>query len=293
LCWLLSVCAVVAGCKHEDAATPPTSQTTAERIIAYAPSSVEIIAALGAVDRLVAVGSFCNYPPEAAKLPKVGGLFNPDLEAMVKLQPDLVVMRGNNQSVQRLCQGNGITIYHDQTEDLSDIYTTIRELGALLGRREEANDLIRDMQARLDTISAAVADLPRPRVLFVVGRRDPDALASVMTAGDGTFVHEIITLAGGENIFANLAMDYPEISLEAILAARPDVIIEAMPESDPGAELEARVRAQWSSLGKMPAVEDGRVYVLTDDHTLIPSPRVVQTVATVAELLHPEASIDG
>lgn len=277
------------GPKPRGATTAPASH---QRIIAFAPSSAEIIAAIGAVDRLVGVGTFCTHPPEVAVLPKIGGQFDPDLEGIVRLQPDLVVLRGGNHEVEQLCAAQHITIYKDPTETLGTLHDAIRGLGQTLERSEAAEAVIRRMQDRLKAVAGAVAERPRPRVFVAISRRDPDSLAGVLTASDRTFMGELITMAGGENVFGRVQMDYPEVSPEAIVAAAPEIIVEAMPEAEPDLLLSERVRTAWRRLGPVPAVSAGRIHVLTDDNTLIPSPRVVEVVAKLARLLHPEAVID-
>jgi iron complex transport system substrate-binding protein len=148
------------------------------------------------------------------------------------------------------------------------------------------------MRSGLQRISTAVAGRPRPRVFITVARQ-PGSLANILTASRGTFVHEIIEYAGGENVFADLAMAYPQVSLEAILAAQPDVIIEAMPEIEPTEALAASVRELWAKLGPLPAVKNNRVYLLTEPNALTPSPRVVEVVGHVARWLHPEVEDGG
>ena len=288
---LLVVLAISTGCRPGRTTPTPTSRPAAQRIITLAPNAAEIIAALGESKRLVAVSKFCVYPPELTALPRIGGLFNPDLEAVIRLEPDLLVLRGRSESLERLCAQKQIRLYHDPTEGLDEIYTAIGELGDLLGRRQEARQLQHNMRRRLDRITAAVAGRPRPRVFITVARK-PDSLAGLLTASRGTFVDEIITRAGGENVFADLAIDYPQVSPEAILTARPDVIIEAMPEAEPTQDLNHRVRDLWRRLGPIPATRNDRVYILTDDNALIPSPRVVDVIARVARWLHPEADWD-
>jgi iron complex transport system substrate-binding protein len=283
---------LLTGCRREPARPPTASQPVPQRIIAFAPSSTEIIAALGAADRLVAVGTFCTYPPEVARLPKVGGLVDPDLEGLLRLQPDLVIVRGTCQEVEQLCEKNQIRIFRDPIEKLDDMYLTIESLGRLLERREAADKLAGDLRRRIDRIAASVAGRPRPRVFITVSRRDPNALTGLLTANDQTFVGEMVRLAGGENVFANLAISYPEVSPEAILAARPEVIIEAMPEAQMSPALEERITELWRKLGPIPAVQNNRIRIVTNDNILIPSPRVVDTVAAMARLLHPEITID-
>jgi iron complex transport system substrate-binding protein len=287
--WL--VLAVSIGCRSEGSSAAPTSGPAAGRIITLAPNAAEIIAALGEASRLVAVSTFCVYPPQLEGLPRIGGLFNPDLEAIVRLEPDLLVLRGRSESLERLCADRGIRVYLDSTERFEDIYTTIGELGAMLDRREAAEVLQDKMRRRVDRIAAVVAGRRRPRVFMTVARK-PGSLSGILTASRGTFLDEVITRAGGENVFAHLAMDYPQVSPEAVLAARPEVIVEAMPEAEESPELVARVRTLWRGLGPIPAAQHDRVYVLTADNALIPSPRVVEVIGRLAEWLHPEADWD-
>jgi ABC-type Fe3+-hydroxamate transport system substrate-binding protein len=124
-------------------------------------------------------------------------------------------------------------------------------------------------------------------VLLTVSRR-PDRLANLLTAGRGTFLDEMLAIAGGANIFGNLDMAYPQVSLESIVARRPEVIIELMPEVTVTPELRREMLDQWRQVGSFPAVTHGRVYVLTDDHCLIPSPRYVEIIEAVSRILHPQ-----
>lgn len=283
--------ALMSACTPTPARDASAPQPVPQRIITIAPNAAEIVAALGAADRLVGVSEFCVYPPSLATLPRVGGLFNPDLESILQLKPDLVIIRGSVPEVERLCHDSGIHLYHDPTENYEDIYTAIAELGEILQHQSAADALVTNMRKRIAAIHGAVEDKRRPRVFFSIAR-DPTSLARVSSAGANTFVDSLITLAGGENIFHELDIAYPEVSLEEVLTAQPDVIIEAMPEKETTPELEHRVVQQWRSLGMMPAIRDGRVYILTDANLLIPSPRVVDTIARLAGVLHPEVTLD-
>ena len=283
--------ALMSACAPAPAPQATTSQPTPQRIVTIAPNAAEIVAALGAEDRLVGVSEFCIYPPSLAALPRVGGLFNPDLESILRLNPDLLIIRGSAPEVERLCQDAGIRLYHDPTEGLEDIFTAIAELGEILDRETAAGALALEMRGRIAVITRAVKDKPRPRVFFSIAR-DPTSLARVSSAGADTFVDSLITLAGGENIFHDLEIAYPEVSLEDILTAQPDVIIEAMPEKEATSALKRQVIQQWRALGVMPAVRNGRVYILTDPNLLIPSPRVVDSIARLAGVLHPEVKLD-
>ncbi len=268
-------------------ALPPTPK----RIITIAPNSAEIICALGACDAIIGVSKFCVHPPELQGRPRIGGLFDPNLEKIVMLRPDLVVLRGQNESVERLCCQRGISVYRDKTDTLAGVETCIVELGRLLGRSNEAAAMVKKFRGRIEAVRKRTANRPRPRVLLTVSRQ-PDRLANLLTTGRGTFLTEMLDIAGGINIFGNLDMAYPQVSLESIVARRPEVILELMPEVKLTPTRKQQMVEQWRTIGALPAVTAGRVFFLTDDHCLIPSPRYVEVIEKVSRLLHPERAYD-
>ena len=272
--------------------TIPAFESAPRRIVAIAPNATEIIIALGAVDRLAGVSHFCRLPEGVTTVARVGGILDPNLELILRLKPDLIITRGRMLDVERLCRTNGIAHYRDPTEGYDDIFRTIRELGDLLRRRDAADALIRETTRRIDDITRRIAGRPRPRVLFTTDR-PIDSLARLTTCGRGTFVDDIIRRAGGENIFADVDVAYPEVNLEAVLSARPDVIIEVMPGvRDANGGAAQRVIAQWKQFGDVPAAANGRVHVFTDADLVIPSPRIADSIARLAAILHPEVSFE-
>ncbi len=268
----------------------PSANSSPRRIVAIGPNSAEIICALGACDRIVGVSKFCVYPPELGSRPQIGGLYDPDLERIAVLRPDLLVTRGRNDALIALCDSLGVRVYDDLADSLAGIERTIRELGEILSLDDRASVVVQDFQDKLSAIRERVADQRRPRVFLTIARR-PDRLANILTAGRGTFLNEMLEVAGGENVFGDVEMRYPEISPEGALAKRPDVIIELMPEVSLTPALEQDMRLQWRGLGNIPAVESGRIYFLADDHSLIPSPRYHQIIEKVAGILHGDANL--
>ena len=260
-----------------------------QRIIALAPSTAEIVCELGAADRLVAVSRYCTYPPQLAGLPKIGGPRDLDLERILTLDPDLLMLRGANDVLDKLCRDHGIRTYYDPTETLADIEKAITEIGALLGVSARAAETVTTMRAELTAIRQAVADRPRPRVLFTT--RSPDQLANIYTVAKGSYLDELIALAGGANVFGDQDAPYPLVGLEEILARRPEVIIESLFGETDRAGLHEAVVAQWRAVGPIPAVETGRIHVLTADYATVPSPRVVRLAADLVKLIHPEVSV--
>ena len=282
---------VVPAIQRSVSETGKAQQPTPQRIITIAPNSAEIICALGACDRIVGVSKFCVYPARLQKRPRVGGLFDPDLERIIALHPDLVVLRGRNDPVEQLCRKRGIAVYQDRTENLADVEECIRGLGRRLGLIDEAEALVTRFHGRIDAIRKRIAGRPKPRVLLTVSRQ-PDRLANLLTTGGGTFLDEMVDITGGVNVFGHLDMAYPQVSAEGIVTQRPDVIIELMPEVKLTPALKRRMLDQWHKLGSIPAVTKSRIHFLTDDHCLIPSPRYVEIIEKVSRILHPEADVD-
>ena len=261
--------------------------TVPHRIVTIAPNSAEIVCELGACDRIVGVSKFCVHPPELRDRPRVGGLFDPDLEKIAALRPDLVVIRGRIESLDALCKRRGIAVYHDETATLGGVTVCVMELGKRLGLAEKAASVSADFRRRLQVIRRRVADRPKPRVLLTLSR-PPDRLGNVLTAGRGSFLDEMLEIAGGKNVFGDLEMRYPQVSAEGIVAHRPEVIIEIMPDVTLTPELRRAMLDQWRKLGAIPAVANERIHFLTDDHALIPSLRYVEIVEKVSRILHPD-----
>jgi ABC-type Fe3+-hydroxamate transport system substrate-binding protein len=255
-----------------DTPAPATPPPAPQRIIATAPNNTEILCALGLTDRLVGVSTFVTHPPAVQKLPRVGGIDDPDLEAILALRPDLVVLRGGNPHLEQLCERNRIRLYQDKTDSLESIFVTIRELGAITGRSNEAEKLAGDLRGQLDAVKVAAAGRARPRVAMTI--RSPDKLVPMTTVGKPSFLNNIIQLAGGENVFADTDMAYPQTSLEEMIARRPEVIIEAMPGEVFDDARRREVISQWQTIRGVPAVTHQQIHILTDDYTLVPSLRV-------------------
>ena len=275
-----------------DRAQPPDAPTTnvPQRIVAMAPNTVEIIFALGAGDSLVGVGRFCTYPPAVDAIPKIGGLYDPDLEQILALRPNVVVNRGASAALQRLCRDNGIVLYTDPTDTLPDLYRAIDELGALLDRTDQARALVAGIHTDLEAVATRVQG--RKPVAVLLAMRSPDKIIPLHTVGREPYLNDLIEIAGGRNIFGDSTVAYPQVSPEEILARAPEVIIEAMPGVSVDQSTRETIIAQWQEIGPTPAAQMGRIHPLTEDYVLIPSPRIVLLARQLAELFHPEVRAD-
>jgi len=260
------------------------------RIVALAPSSIEIVCALGACGQLVGVGSYATYPQEVRSLPSVGGLYDPDLERILTLHPDVLITRGRSDLLRQFCNEHRIRVYQDPADRLADIDRAVREIGDLIGRKEEAAGLCKQMADGLDAIRRKLADAPRVRVLLTL---DPfESGREITTVGQGPYLTDLVEIAGGTNVFGDVDVAYPQVGPEEVLARQPEVILELTPGRPADRAAQAAAVERWRVLGAIPAVAAGRVYVLPDDCLVTPSPRIVQAARRLAACLHPETVLD-
>lgn len=251
------------------------------RIVSLVPSVTEVLYAIGAQDSLAGVTDFCDYPPEAKRKPRVGGMLSPNLETLVTLKPDLVVATrsGNTEETFDQLKRLGMPIYLVDPMTVGDVLRLVSDLGELTGHREGAAAVSKDLERRISAVRDRVAGLPLPRVLYVLW---PDPL---IVPGKGALVSELIALAGGASVTADQGQGYPRMSLEAAVGRAPEVIILARHGSTVGPS----AREQWQRLQSMPAVSNGRLYTADGDLMHRYGPRVVVGLELLARLIHPEA----
>jgi len=251
------------------------------RIVSLAPSITEILFAIGLSDEIVGVTEYSNYPLEAVSKEKVGSYVKLNIEKIVSLKPDLVIATagGNPRKfVERLAKmGPPVFVIHPGK--IKDIYANIRTIGAITGKEKEGNLLAERLQKRIDGIVEKVGGLPRPKVFFQLGANP------LYTSGGGTFVDDLIKLAGGINIAGNEMVRYPVYSIEEIIKRGPDIIFSVLM----GTQVDISVAPFWSRWPTVPAVQNGRIYAIDPDIVNRPSPRIVDGLEAVARKLHPEA----
>jgi iron complex transport system substrate-binding protein len=262
----------------DDAGREVTLSAPPRRIVSLAPSNTEILFALGVEDRVVAVDEYSDYPPAAAQKPTIGEYADPDLEQIVALDPDLVLATAVHAPaiVPRL-EALGIPAAVIEPADLDATLASIATIGRLAGVDAAATELVCALHARVDAVAAAVAGAPRPRVFFELS---PD----LYTAGEGTFVDDLIARAGGENVVGGSLGPWPQLSAEAVIAADPEVILLADHEAGVTPESVA-ARPGWSVVS---AVQNDRIVALETDLVVRPGPRVVDGLEAIARALHPE-----
>lgn len=261
------------------------------RIVSTAPSATEMLYALGLGDRVVAVTTYCHYPPEAAQKPKIGDYLRPNLETIVSLRPDLVISENTGvRHAERLSSLN-LNVLEIDDGSLAGIYDSIRRIGKAADVPDAADALCARMHASLDAIRVKVARFPRRRILFLVGRT-PGRLEDLIAAGRASHLNELIEIAGGDNVFRDSPAAYAKIPLEELLARNPQVIVDMgeMSQTIGVTEEDKRaVVALWGRYPTLAAVREHRVFAVALDIFVVPGPRVVEAARAFARMLHPEA----
>ncbi len=257
----------------------------AQKIVSLAPSNTELLFAIGAGSQVVGRDDFSDYPAEAAQLPSVGGSMGDyNLEAIVALQPDLVLLSELNSSdlVQSL-ENLGLKVYYlGNPVEIEGLYTNLETLGKITGHEADAASLIESLKAKVSKVDELIATTStRPLVFYELDATEP---TKPWTAGPGTFVDQLITRAGGENLGGSLDGAWVQISQEALIINDPEIIV--MGDSIYGITAEqVAKRAGWENLK---AVTDGQIYPFDDDLASRPGPRLVDGLIELARIIHPE-----
>ena len=248
----------------------PVRVANPQSVIALAPSAVEILYELGLGDRLVGVGDYCAFPPEAQAKPRLGGLFDPHLEEIARIGPEIAILLPSEERLRNHLEELGIEVLTVESESLDDI-----EAAAMtISRRFSVEDR---GEAFVEAWREALAPRPlarSPRVLLAVSRQR-GTLADTLSAGPETFYHELLELMGAVNVFGDATTLYPQVSLEEAMQRLPDAIFDLradVPNSFVAGELEA----DWNPLAGVPALERGCYQIIAGDYVLLPGPRLTR-----------------
>jgi iron complex transport system substrate-binding protein len=267
---LAVVCVLIAGCErnepppvsapivvHDDAGRTIQLQQPALRIVSLMPTVTDLVIALGFADRLIARTDY-DTDARIRALPSIGGGLTPSVEWLAAQKPDLVISWPDNSSrslVGRI-EAVGIPVYAARTDTIANTLMMIRNLGVLLGATSAADSLAADITGALDSVRLSVRGLRPVRVAYVLSVTPPTI------AGPGTFIDELIRIAGGENVFADIRQLYPEVNLEEIVRRNPDVIVLAREGADDRTDM-LRELPGWRDLN---AVRNGRIHRVSPDY---------------------------
>jgi iron complex transport system substrate-binding protein len=247
-----------------------------------------MIYAMGDGARVAAVSTYDHFPGEVERLPRVGGLLDPSVERILAIKPDLVIVYATQHELTERLDRAGIPYFTYQHRTLADIMTTMRAIGARIGSAARADAVASEMEQSLAGIRAKTAGLPHPATLLVF-ERDPASLRNVYASGGYGFLHDMLEIAGGRNVFADVKQQAVQASTEMLLTSKPDVIVELLyGDSLKNADIPRALRA-WDTLASVPAVRAHRVSALTGDEFVVPGPRVVDATRKLARAIHPDA----
>jgi len=252
------------------------------RVVSLAPSTTEILFALGLDEEIVGVSSFCNYPPEAQKKEKIGTFSQPNIEKILSLRPDIVFCTGLEQApvIGKLKQLN-LKLYVSDPSNIEELFDSIRDMAALTGRDKEANALIDKMKIDIEEITSKAELIPEEEKMkvFVEFWNDP-----LMSAGRDSFIDELITLAGGINIAHDTQRAYSYFSPEHVIKRDPDCIVLAYMVNEDAASA-IKERLGWKEIS---AVKNNRIYSdINPDILLRPGPRLSQGLTELHKRLYP------
>lgn len=252
------------------------------------PGVTEMLFAIGAGPSVVGVSSYDDFPAEVRALPKVGALLDPDSEGILALRPDLVIVYGSQTAETARFTAAGIQTFSYRHSDLAGVLETIAALGAITGRPDDATRLVGAIRQRMDAIEACLTGRPHPRTMLVFDRT-PGTLRGLYAAGGTGFMHDMLTMAGGDNVFADTRREAVQPTHEAILTRAPEIVIDVSAVAREAGPV-ARERAEWSRLASVPAVRHGRLLRLEGRELVVPGPRVADGIAALARAMHPDVT---
>jgi iron complex transport system substrate-binding protein len=282
----LAICGVMWPIASVRAAAPA-------RIVSTSPSITETLFALGLGDRVVGVSAFCRFPPEVLKLPKVGTFLKPDVELIAALRPDLVVVHELSTGIDRRLGSLRIPFVVVDRGTLASVFSSIRQIAQAAGESARGDSLVTAIDRQLQQVRRRGEGAPHPRVLFIIGR-NPGTLTDLVAVGPGSYINDLIEIAGGTNVLAIKGQpEYPRISMETVLRLDPEVIIDTVDMGETEAERRLRQPINerlWGGYATVTAVKTRRVHAATADALVVPGPRVVEAAEWIAGLLRDGSS---
>jgi iron complex transport system substrate-binding protein len=255
-----------------------------QRVVSTAPGITETLYALGAGSRVVGVSTYCRFPAEAANKPKIGTYLQPNVEAILRLKPDLVILEKLAPQALDQLKRAGIPVRRIDTGNVATNLKMMEDIADSIGLRQAGLELTQKVRAQFKSIAASTASKPKKRVVFIVGR-NPGRLEGIIAVGKQSYLNELIDTAGGVNVFADSPISYPKVSLESLIRMHPDLIVDMgdMAETAGVTEQQKRsVEALWRTRPEIKA----RVHAVADDIFVVPGPRMVDAALEFRRLIH-------
>jgi iron complex transport system substrate-binding protein len=265
------------------------AQSTPDRIVSTTPSITEILFDLGLGDRVVGVSNFCSFPPRVLKLPKVGTYLKPDIERIARLKPSLVILQPVPGEYADRLKALRIPYLSLQIDTLNEIYNAMIRIGEAANARSQADQSVARLKQALKNVEARAANLPKRRVLLIIGRR-PGTLTDIIAVGGANYLDSLTSIAGGINVLAQKGNPaYLNISMETVIRENPDVIIDltGMEESEAQRAAERKqTLSLWQRRRDLAAVTNEAVYSVSSSTFVTPGPRAAEAAEQLFKYLH-------
>jgi len=256
-----------------------------QRIVSLSPDLTEILYGVGAFNRVVAVSNYDNYPPETAKLPHLGQLHNPSFEKLTALHPDLVVInKAQAPFVEETLNELGLRVLKTSNQSIEEVYAAMVTIGKATGEEAGAAKLVAETREGLARVSRQTAGLPKQPLVLIVDRT-PGTLRDLYTATAGSYLSELIEIAGGHIMVPPVPHGYKKFDKEELLALNPGMILDLV--QGPKSRFGGNPLEPWQELPELKAVRDHKIYGVNEDYVPHASQRMVQTAELFARLIHP------
>ena len=253
-----------------------------QKIISLSPANTEVLFALNGNDKIVGVTDYCDYPEQVKSIEKIGDYINPNIEKIISLEPDLVVANAEHKEIVETLERLDIPTIVLRPLDMENMFQNIELVGKALGEDEYSKELVESLRERMNDVKSrisGIAETDKPKVYYEIWYEP------LMTAGPGTFIDDLIKLAGGINIAGEAKTSFPEISLELILDKAPDIFIYSH-HGDSQMELEEIYeRVNWHNI---PAIKNRQIYDIDPNIVQRATPRLIDGLEIIAEILHPD-----
>ena len=258
-----------------------------QRVISTSPAITEILFAIGAGDRVVGVTDFCNYPKQACRLPSIGGPLNPSTERWITLKPDLIIIQEDSEVIQKNAKIFEIPSLTVSVNNLNNILNSIQIIADSLHMPQAGHQLAIKIKTKIEDYRTHLKKIkPRQVLMLLSDTNDPSR--DLYAVGRDTFLNELLTIAGGENVLPDTMARYPKVSKEYIIAKSPEIIIEVGPKSNLSKEETLARKKTWGKFSTLRAVKDDKLYFIGADYILIPGPRLLNILDDFTRTIHPE-----
>lgn len=265
----------------------PSNKSVPQRIISLAPSITELIFALGAGERIVGVTRFCDYPEEAKKLPRIGGFYDPNYEAIISLEPDMIILLSEHEAAVEYFSRVGLPSFEVNHRTIGEIMHSIDILGALLNKKSKAGEILGEWNGLISYVRGQLEQSDKPAVLMTLGREIDNPKSIYIVGKDGVY-DELLKMAGGINAYNGIDIRYPMVSREGVLRMNPDIIIEIVSERDGRLPDIGSYAVFWENFEEVKAVKNGAVHYITKPYAVRPGPRFVYLLKDMAEIINPD-----